>query len=268
VRKGKGESDQTRAPSTEHLVSVCARRDRDKAQKLAALAGRAARIATALDQDDRQIAALVAQGLAEVRVMLAQQKADLAACKAELADYEAEARSLGSGVLAASEQTVKAKLYDIVIRTDVGNVDVAWSEKEDVDDDLKRLNLSRQREIKQLKDEFKDILDTGTPKPSAPAKKPEVSQPQQSPANGSPDKSTGTPRVAPGADLPSQPASSMVQSEPDPKQADPKPDAKPTNPKPDAKPASPKNAGAKSGAKKADPKAADSKRTASQGGAQ
>lgn len=237
-------------------------RDRDKAQKLAALSGRAARIAAALDQDDRQIEALVAQGLQEVRAMLAQEKANLAACKAELGDYEAEARSLGSGVLAASEQTVKAKLYDIVIRTDVGNVDVSWSQKEDVDDDLKRLNLSRQRELKQLRDEFKDILDTGTTKPSAPAKKPEVSPPEQSPPGGSPDKSAGNQRVAPGADLPSSPASSMVQSEPDAKQADSKPDSKP-----DSKQTNPQN-GAKSGAKKVAPKAVDSKRTASKGGSQ
>src|SRR5205814_658246 len=82
------------------------------------------------------------------------------------AGYEAETRALGAGVLGASFKDVKAKFYDIVIRSDVGNVDVAWSQKADTDDDLKRLNLSRQRELKQLRDEFKDILDEGTVKPS------------------------------------------------------------------------------------------------------
>ena len=62
-------------------------------------------------------------------------------------------------MLGASFKDVKAKFYDVIIRTDVGNVDVSWSQKEDADDDVKRLNLSRQRELKQLKDEFKDILD-------------------------------------------------------------------------------------------------------------
>ena len=73
-------------------------------------------------------------------------------------------------MLGASFKDVKAKFYDVIVRTDVGNVDVAWSQKEDNDDDLKRLNLARSRELKQLKDEFKDILDEGTQKPSAPAK--------------------------------------------------------------------------------------------------
>ena len=68
-------------------------------------------------------------------------------------------------MIAASLSTVKAKFYDIVIRTDVGNVDVAWSQKEDNDDDLKRLNLARARELKQLHDEFHDILDEGVAKP-------------------------------------------------------------------------------------------------------
>ena len=62
---------------------------------------------------------------------------------------------------------MKAKFYDVVVRTDVGSVDVAWSQKEDTDDDLKRLNLARSRELKQLKDEFKDILDEARRQPSA-----------------------------------------------------------------------------------------------------
>ena len=38
------------------------------------------------------------------------------------------------------------------------------------DDDLKRLNLARSRELKQLHDEFKDVLDETTQAPKAPRK--------------------------------------------------------------------------------------------------
>jgi hypothetical protein len=186
-------------------------RDRAKAQQLAAQGDRAGRLADQLDQLDQQLDQIIEQGLREVRATLAQDRAELAACKAELGGHEAEARSIGGGVLAATEQTVKAKFYDIVIRTDVGNVDVSWSQKEDSDDDLKRLNLSRQRELKQLKDEFKDILDAGTPKPSAPAKKVEMPQPEASQPSGSPDKRAGSQRVAPGTDKPGTPAPLRVQ---------------------------------------------------------
>jgi hypothetical protein len=120
-------------------------------------------------------------------------------------------------VLGASFTDVKAKFYDIVIRSDVGNVDVAWSQKSDDDDELKRLNLSRQRELKQLKDEFKDILDAGTVKPSAPAKKSALPPANDTPPtgaglpSGSPDQGAAGQRIPPGSEQPSQPATPTVQ---------------------------------------------------------
>ncbi|MBC7974131.1 MAG: hypothetical protein H7138_04040, partial [Myxococcales bacterium] len=185
-------------------------KERGKAQALVALGDRAARLADQLDQTEVQIDGVVDQGLAEVRVTLAQEETLLAQFKAELASYEATSRELGGAVLGASFEKVKAKFYDIVIRTDVGNVDVSWSQKEDNDDDLKRLNLSRQRELKQLRDEFKDILDAGTQKPSAPAKT-EMPKPEPSQPSGSPDKGGPEQRVTPGFDRPSTPAAPTVK---------------------------------------------------------
>jgi len=127
-------------------------RDRERSQQLVALGDRAGRLAEQLAGTLRQIDSVVDQGLQEIRGMIRQERATLASYKAELAGHEAESRSLGATVLAARFKDVKAKFYDIVIRTDVGNVDVSWSQKEDTDDDLKRLNLSRQRELKQLRD--------------------------------------------------------------------------------------------------------------------
>ena len=174
------------AEDAEHklLASLADRSsDRDESRRLSRLAERAAGLAAQLSATERVIDGVVDQGLQQVRGLLAEARAQLAAYRAELAEHEAESRSIGGAALAASFQVVKAKFYDIVIRSDVGNVDVAWSQKEDIDDDLKRLNLSRQRELKQLKDEFKDILDAGTPKPSAPARPAETA-----PAAGTPDQ--------------------------------------------------------------------------------
>lgn len=197
-----------------------ASRDRGKSQRLAAEGDRAARIADQLEQTEREIDARVEQGLKDVKVTLAQAKAELDGYKVELDAHEGEARSIGGEVLSKSFNDVKAKFYDIVIRADVGNVDVAWSQKEDTDDDLKRLNLSRQRELKQLKDEFKDILDAGTQKPAAPPKKLEVPQPVLNQPSGSPDKGVGDKRVTPGTDRPATPAAPTVK--PDAKKPDPK----------------------------------------------
>ena len=189
-------------------------RDRDQSRRLALIGDRAARLADQLTAAEHEIDGAIDQGLQEVRGTLAEARATLAAYQAELAEHEAETRSIGGSVLGASLQAVEAKFYDIVVRSDVGNVDVSWSQKEDVDDDLKRLNLSRQRELKQLKDEFKDILDAGTPRPSAPAHKPEPATAEPAPLTGSPDKAEGDQRIVPGTrpgDRPGAPASPAVK---------------------------------------------------------
>ena len=127
---------------------------------------------------------------------------------------------------------MKDKLYDVVIRADVGTVDVAWSQKSDTDDDLKRFNLNRTRELKQLKDEFKDILDSGIPKPSAPKKDDGMPKATQDPVQ-SPDKGGGS-RV--------KPVEQNVKKTPDPKV---KPDESKTDPKKvDPKKTDPKKTGA------------------------
>jgi septal ring-binding cell division protein DamX len=160
---------------------------------LIARGDRAARLAERLVATEREIDSVVDHGLLEVRGTLAEARATLAAYQGELAQHEAESRSIGGTALAASFQSVKARFYDIVIRSDVGNLDVAWSQKEDIDDDLKRLNLSRQRELKQLKDEFKDVLDAGTQKPSEPKPAAPVAP---EPPGPSPDKADSTTSAA------------------------------------------------------------------------
>jgi len=203
---------------------------RSNNQKVAALANRAALISDNLAQTEKAIDEAVTRGMAEVKTLIATERANIAAYKKELDDYNRESRAIGTGVLGASFKDVKAKFYDIVIRTDVGNVDVLWSQKEDDDDDLKRLNLSRQREMKQLKDEFRDILEGGEAK--KPVKKTESFGPAPGTApNGSPDKGTSGGRVSPGADKKAAP----------PPPAPVQPDAK----KPDTKQPAPKKGGAK-----------------------
>jgi tetratricopeptide (TPR) repeat protein len=175
-------------------------RDKSKSQKLAALGDRALRLSDLLASTEGQIDSIVGQGIEQAKQVITQERANIVAYKAELDTLQKESTSLGGTVLGSSFKTVKARFYDIVIRTDVGTVDVSWSQKEDADDDFKRLNLARQRDLKQLRDEFKGVLEEGQPKKSAPAPAPPPG-PDAGPA-GSPDRGNGPGRVAPGADKP------------------------------------------------------------------
>ena len=178
-------------------------KDGKQSQKLAALADAAARIAADTERVDGNIDALVEEGLKEVRKLLAAERQNLAEYKAEFASVEEESRGLGGAVLATTFSSVRDRLYDVVIRTDVGVIDVSWSQKEEADTDLKRFNLSRQRELKQLRDDFRDILEEAAAKPAAPATPaPAEPAPATQPSTGAPSAATGGKAPVPSAGQP------------------------------------------------------------------
>lgn len=174
-------------------------RDPGRSRRLVSLGDRAMRISDDLQATEMKMESIVDTALVQAKDQLAKERLNVDAYKKELAEYELESRSIGGTILASSFKNVKAKFYDVIVRTDVGAIDVVWSQKEDADDEAKRLNLSRAREMKLITDEFKDILDQTSPTPKG-ASTPTLmqKQPFQVPTTGSPDKGSGTERVKPG----------------------------------------------------------------------
>ena len=128
-------------------------------QQIGAMVSQSQRVAQMLDQIDAAIDANATQALASVKTELERQKTDIDAYKKELADQETESKTVGGTVLGQSFRDVKAKFYDVVVRSDIGNIDVSWSRREASEDELKRLTLQQQREAKQIRDEFRGLLD-------------------------------------------------------------------------------------------------------------
>lgn len=128
-----------------------------------------------LDTVNDTIDQIVEVALTEVKDTLTYEKAELASYRREFLLYEAESRALGGTVLGNAFRDVKAKFYDVLVRSDVGVVDVGWSQKEESDEDLARLNVEKQREIKQLRDEFADLIREA--KEDAPPPAPEPTPP-------------------------------------------------------------------------------------------
>ena len=154
--------------------------DPKRAGKIGDLIRRSDAVVNQLDLINETIDQIVEIALTEVRDTLTYEKAELASYRREFLLYEAESRALGGTVLGQAFRDVKTKFYDVLVRTDVGGVDVGWSKKEESDDDLQRLNLDKSREIKQLKDEFADLIREArddeapapTPTPAAPPVEP------------------------------------------------------------------------------------------------
>ncbi len=166
------------AQDAEHRVmAVAARRGGGKSRAYLALGDQAARVASMLADSITQIDTTVDTALVGVRTQLVTEKQELAAEKAEFLEVEAESRAVGAMILAAGFRSVKEKLYDVVVRADVGNVDVHWSQKEDIDQDVTRFQLERTREVKQIRDEFRDVLDKVAPPITNPTATPPTAAP-------------------------------------------------------------------------------------------
>jgi hypothetical protein len=216
-----------------------------RGKQLAELADKAMRISDDLAATEVKIDSSIDKALAEAKDVLAKERVNVDGYKQELNGYELESRAIGGTVLGASFANVKAKFYDVIVRTDVGTIDVSWSQKEDADDDLKRLNLSRARELKLITDEFRDILEPSQMMiPTAPVEKPEPTSANPNPTSapppvtapaGSPDKGANE-RVKP-ADGTTTPAAPTVrpdnenQSQKQPQKTTPKTAPKTTTPK-------------------------------------
>jgi len=159
-------------------------------RQLGGLSDKAKLIGDGIDKMNDEIDRLVDEALTDVRDQLAKEKTELNSYRAEFLSYEAESRALGGTVLGQSFKDVKEKFYEVVIRSDVGVVDVSWSQKEDVDSDLNKLNVQKTREMKQLHDEFRDLLEEDalrtntTPTPPAPSTEPAPAAPAPAPATG------------------------------------------------------------------------------------
>ncbi len=132
--------------------------DRKKMQQIARLMSQSNRATQSLDTINGTIDSIVNEALGEIRSALSEEKAHLASYRREFINYEKESHDLGGEVLVLSFQNVSNKFYDILVRSDVGIVDVAWSLKETAEDSLKRLNLDQARERRTLDSDFADVI--------------------------------------------------------------------------------------------------------------
>lgn len=158
--------------------------DRTRADQIASLETRAAAMQSDIEGVDGQIDEIVDVALAEVRTAVAEERARLVEYRRELEELEAEAQEVGGEVLSASFGKVSNKFYEVLVRSDVGVIDVAWANRERATRGAKRLNLDRARERRMLDDEFREVLDAQreVERSNNPAVPPPASPPPTTPA--------------------------------------------------------------------------------------
>jgi TolA-binding protein len=120
---------------------------------------RVARVEAVLDLHDREIDLIVAERAQEMRQVLDEEGAKLTGYRAQLASLEGESEEVVGGIALDNHRKVRQRFYDLVLRADVGVVDVSWAVREEHRIRAEALSRERARALKSLEDEYRDIMD-------------------------------------------------------------------------------------------------------------
>ncbi len=115
-------------------------------------------IQTQLGAFDQKVDGQVTTRLATVAKYLASEKEELARAGDKLNGVLDESKSLGGGLAQAMFTKVADKFYDLVVRSDVGIIDVSWGLKDQKTQAVTKLTNLRNQELKALDDDFRRVL--------------------------------------------------------------------------------------------------------------
>jgi hypothetical protein len=107
---------------------------------------------------DKRIDAQAEVRLEKVRGYLATEKEELKLAGSKLGVVVGESQSLGGGLAHAMFTKVADRFYDLVVKSDVGIIDVAWGLKDQKTKAVTRLTTQKNHEIKALDEDFRRIL--------------------------------------------------------------------------------------------------------------
>jgi TolA-binding protein len=149
--------DQVRA---QYLALVD--RERSLLPRDAAIDGMFQRVSSVeshIDSRDAQIDKAVEERIAEMKQVLAAEGTNVEGYRAQLGKLETDAEDVVGSVTYANFAAVRRRFYDLVLRADVGTIDVSWADREEHRMRVELLTRERAREIQALDDEFQEIMD-------------------------------------------------------------------------------------------------------------
>jgi tetratricopeptide (TPR) repeat protein len=132
--------------------------ERTKAEQIESILDRARGVEQKLGAFNLRIDNILDVRLKDIESALVDEKAHVAAYRQTLGGYSNESTDVGGSVLAANFKQVAQRFYDVVVRADVGIIDVAWALKDSATRATNRLVAEQKRELKLLDDEFKEAL--------------------------------------------------------------------------------------------------------------
>ncbi|MGB5523051.1 MAG: hypothetical protein WBM96_10825, partial [Polyangiales bacterium] len=120
---------------------------------------RVAALERRLDQRDAELAAVVNRRVSQMLATVEEETAHLRRYRAALGSLEGEAEDVVGAITYLNFNRVHDRFYDLVLRADVGKIDVSWARREDHRVRIDTLTRERARELQALDDEFRDVMD-------------------------------------------------------------------------------------------------------------
>ncbi|MCA9603194.1 MAG: hypothetical protein KC417_14270, partial [Myxococcales bacterium] len=123
---------------------------------------RAARLDASLAQRDAAVDVIVEERISGMRSVIDEETEKLAGYRTSLDSLSGEAEEVVGGVTYANFESVRKRFYDLVLRADVGRIDIAWARREEHRMKVDTLTRARSSELQAIDGEFEEISDTGT----------------------------------------------------------------------------------------------------------
>ena len=120
---------------------------------------RVAAVERRLDQRDAEVAAMVQRRVSQMLRTVDEETANLARYRAALGSLEGETEDVVGAITYLNFNRIHDRFYDLVLRADVGKIDVSWARREDHRLRIDALTRERARELQALDDEFRDVMD-------------------------------------------------------------------------------------------------------------
>jgi TolA-binding protein len=131
----------------------------DRDPQVGNMLGRLSAVETTVVARDAEIDRVVDERVATMRKALTLEGTNVDGYRARLAELETQAEDIVGGVTSANFAAVRNRFYDLVLRADVGNIDVSWADREEHRQRVELMTRQRATEIKALDDEFQEIMD-------------------------------------------------------------------------------------------------------------
>ena len=173
-----------------------------------ALLSRLDQVDAQIDTADQRINQLVDQRVQAITSRVHDEETRVGGYRDRLSALESEASTVVGNLILGQFRSVQVQLYQIVMRADLGLVDVAWEEREEHNNRARFLAEEQNRELQQVNDEFSEVTEGAAREDSqqlnsrgAPAPQPPGPTPAPDATNTRPAENNSGTANPPGSDL-------------------------------------------------------------------